>query len=108
MSAVEDTKWQAALYVLLNIVSATGVVFANKSVFQCGFEFTTTLTWLHTLFTMVGMALMAHAQIFEPKRDLPLACSYVGYIMCGNLSLQLNSVGLYQVRSTPLPCCVLC
>jgi solute carrier family 35 protein E3 len=41
--------------------------------------------------------------MFEPKRFptfkiLPLALAYVGYIVLCNLSLNVNTVGFYQVR----------
>eukprot|EP00882_Tetradesmus_deserticola_P030239 GHRQ01033937.1.p1 GENE.GHRQ01033937.1~~GHRQ01033937.1.p1 ORF type:complete len:185 (+),score=56.49 GHRQ01033937.1:451-1005(+) len=87
----------------LNIASASGIVFANKLVMTTyGFSFTCTLTWIHTLFTLVGMRLFLMAGMFQHKslqlrQVLPLAAAYVGYIVLCNLSLQVNTVGFYQV-----------
>lgn len=91
------------LYGALNIASASGIVFANKAVFSTyGFKFTCALTWIHTLFTLVGMRLFLMAGIFPYKKLpqlklLPLAAAYVGYIVLCNLSLNVNTVGFYQV-----------
>lgn len=78
-------------------------MFANKAVFQTyGFHFTFALTEVHTVFTLLGMLVMARLGVFETKR-LPqralmqLAAAYVGYIVLCNLSLKVNTVGFYQV-----------
>ena len=91
------------LYGALNIASASGIVFANKAVFSTyGFKFTCALTWIHTIFTLVGMRLFLLAGLFQHKKLpqlqlLPLAAAYVGYIVLCNLSLNVNTVGFYQV-----------
>ncbi|KAL6784769.1 hypothetical protein ACKKBF_B03135 [Auxenochlorella protothecoides x Auxenochlorella symbiontica] len=90
-------------YGLLNVVSATGIVFANKAVFSVvKFSFTYALTFIHTLFTLAGMHVFLRFGIFErktvPRRKmLPLAAAYVGYIVLCNLNLNLNPVGFYQI-----------
>ncbi len=87
------------------ILSQTGIVFANKAVFQTyGFHFTYALTWIHTVFTLVGMRIFAAAGMFPVKaisqrRLVPLAAAYVAYIVLCNLSLKVNTVGFYQVRT---------
>jgi hypothetical protein len=49
----------------LNIASASGIVFANKLVMTTyGFGFTCTLTWIHTLFTLVATAAGKAASLF--------------------------------------------
>ncbi|KXZ48916.1 hypothetical protein GPECTOR_24g205 [Gonium pectorale] len=94
---------KALTYGAMNVVSASGIVFANKAVFQTyGFHFTYALTWIHTLFTLVGMRAFAAAGMFAakpiPQRRLaPLAAAYVAYIVLCNLSLKVNTVGFYQV-----------
>lgn len=91
------------LYGGLNIISASGIVFANKAVFSTyGFKFTCALTWIHTMFTLVGMRLFLMGGMFQLKKLpqlqlLPLAAAYVGYIVLCNLSLNVNTVGFYQV-----------
>ncbi|GMH42075.1 hypothetical protein BSKO_09994 [Bryopsis sp. KO-2023] len=94
---------KALLYGVMNIATASGIVFANKAVFQVfGFRFTSALTWIHTIFTLVGMRLFCKMGMFEhkeiPKLKLvPLAAAYVGYIVLCNLNLNINTVGFYQV-----------
>jgi solute carrier family 35 protein E3 len=91
------------LYGLLNIISASGIVFANKVVFQtCGFKFTCMLTFIHTLFTLLGMRWFSSFKMYDVKelpriKVLPLAAAFVAYIVLCNLSLKVNTVGFYQV-----------
>ncbi len=95
---------KALAYGAMNVVSASGIVFANKAVFQTyGFHFTYALTWVHTVFTLVGMRVFASCGMFGVKaipqrRLVPLAAAYVAYIVLCNLSLKVNTVGFYQVR----------
>ena len=98
------------LYALLNVASASGIVFANKAVLTtCGFHFIYTLTFIHTLTTLVGMRVFCACGIFEHKRLTvlslaPLAAAYVGYVVLNNLSLRLNSVGQgLQISAVRLP-----
>lgn len=96
-------KATPVMYGLLNIVTASGIVFANKIVFSTyDFRFTIALTLVHTIVTVAGMYVCARLGMFEVKqlpqlRLLPLSCGFVGYIILCNLSLRLNSVGFYQV-----------
>ena len=84
-------------------VSASGIVFANKSVFQhYDYKFTYALTLIHTLTTLVGMRLFAYygaftAKLLPARATAPLAAAYVGYIVLCNLNLKINSVSFYQV-----------
>lgn len=73
----DNSSYQANLralaYALFNIVSASSIVFANKAVFSVHlFRFTYSLTFLHTLVTLVGMMAFAAAGVFQPKK-LPWA-----------------------------------
>ncbi|KAF8065848.1 slc35e3 [Scenedesmus sp. PABB004] len=94
---------RAAAYGVTNLSSVVAIVFANKLVlFTHGFHFAATLTWLHCIFTAAGMVGMAAAGIFEVRRvplarSLPVATVYVGTIVLNNLSIQLNTVGFYQI-----------
>jgi solute carrier family 35 protein E3 len=67
-----------------------------------GYQFVTTLTLIHTLFTWLGMNILAKvgfftSKPFTPVSVAPLAFGYVGYIILNNLSLNLNTVGFYQI-----------
>jgi solute carrier family 35 protein E3 len=94
---------KAALYGITNLSSVVAIVFANKLVlYTHGFHFAATLTWFHTIFTTIGMIAMAAVGFFEIKRvpiakSLPVATVYVGFIVLNNLSIQLNTVGFYQI-----------
>ena len=114
------------IYAAMNIVSATGIVFANKSgvfyyklfisvcvfadrnTLRCAvfsifnFKFTYALTFIHTLVTMAGMQLFLRFGVFEEKKVqrtklVSLAAAYVGYIVLCNLNLNINPVGFYQI-----------
>jgi len=100
----------AAMYGILNIASATGIVFANKAVFAWhAFSFPYALTFVHTLVTYVGMQMFLRWGVFEGRKDIlskgegvktklfSLAAAYVGYIVLCNLNLNINPVGFYQI-----------
>lgn len=95
--------YKPVAYGLLNIVSASGIVFANKAVMTTfGFHFIYALTLIHTITTLVGMKVFAYMGLYEAKKlpkisIAPLAGAYVGYIVLNNLNLQLNTVGFYQI-----------
>ena len=102
------------LYGLLNVVSASGIVFANKIVLSTfGFHFLSALAFIHTVATVVGMHTFCWAGVFESKRlsfrsILPLAVAFVGYIVLNNLNLRLNTVGFYQLSKLLVAPAVLC
>lgn len=93
----------AGLYCAFNIVVAACIVFANKVVFQhYNFKFVFALTWVHTIFTWAGMNVLAWRGFFTPKKIptmklIPIALGYVGYIVLCNVSLNINTVGFYQI-----------
>ncbi|KAK9834834.1 hypothetical protein WJX81_002364 [Elliptochloris bilobata] len=94
---------RAIAYLLLNLLSGTGIVFANKLVLSVlDFHFVYALTFVHSVVTMFGMGSFAAAGMFEVKvlrawQVFPLAAAFVGYVVLWNLSLQLNPVGFYQL-----------
>ncbi len=94
---------RALFHLGLNILSACAIVFANKAVLTTyGFHFPVALTFIHTLFTCVGMECMALLGLFQRKvltlqQVTPLAGAFVGYIVLCNISLQINPVALYQL-----------
>eukprot|EP00190_Bangiopsis_sp_CCMP1999_P005413 CAMPEP_0198731740 /NCGR_PEP_ID=MMETSP1475-20131203/31832_1 /TAXON_ID= ORGANISM="Unidentified sp., Strain CCMP1999" /NCGR_SAMPLE_ID=MMETSP1475 /ASSEMBLY_ACC=CAM_ASM_001111 /LENGTH=342 /DNA_ID=CAMNT_0044494745 /DNA_START=100 /DNA_END=1128 /DNA_ORIENTATION=- len=98
-----DTK--IVFSILLNFVSSTGIVTANKIVMdegRLGFNYATTVTFIHFVFTTLCLLACAKLGVFTPKKlDFKKAAklSFVnmGFVVCSNLSLQYNSVGFYQV-----------
>ncbi|KAK9827987.1 hypothetical protein WJX81_005426 [Elliptochloris bilobata] len=101
-------------YAAFNTFAAVGITFANKAVFSVfHFNYVYMLTLIHALATVAGMHAFAAAGMFEPKalkpwQVLPLAVAFVGYVVLWNVSLQLNSVGFYQLmKIMTLPAVVL-
>ncbi|PNW72757.1 hypothetical protein CHLRE_15g641266v5 [Chlamydomonas reinhardtii] len=86
--AVGPSSVMKLFYIFLNVFSAVSIVFANKLVL-------TTYRW-------AGMLVLSRSGFFTAKSlaagaVAPLALGYVGYIILNNLSLQLNTVGFYQI-----------
>ncbi|KIY96905.1 Solute carrier family 35 member E3 [Monoraphidium neglectum] len=79
-------------YGLTNLSSVVMIVVANKMVlYTCKFSFVVTLTLLHSVFTYVGMGLMAMLGLFPVKavaarHSVQIAAVYVGFIVTNNLS----------------------
>lgn len=98
----DPTTSEVAACIAFNFFSSTGIVSANKAVFQDGFPFAVTLTFIHFVCTTLGLFLLARLSVFTPKpldirKAAKLAVSGMGFVVFSNLSLQCNSVGFYQV-----------
>lgn len=98
----EHTNREVATVIAFNFFSSTGIVSANKLVYEAGFHFGATLTFIHFVCTTIGLLLLARFGLFTPKRldvrkALKLAVAGMGFVVFSNLSLQYNSVGFYQV-----------
>lgn len=117
MQASVSPMVKACLYGTLNVVATVSIVFANKLVMsEYGFKFPVALTWLHSIFTAVGMSVMCSAGMFEKKvvalhKVIPVAVVYVGFIVFNNLSLKVGAGRqLVQVvlghNSTGSPSCL--
>jgi solute carrier family 35 protein E3 len=96
-------------YMTLNFVVSVVIIWANKLAYQHGFKWAITLTALHFLFTFIGLEICARYNMFERKAlpvlsVLPISLAFCGFVVFNNLSLQYNSVGMYQlmkVMTTP-------
>jgi solute carrier family 35 protein E3 len=104
-------QYRIPCYLALNASSSIGIVFTNKMVFQMyDFKYGTLLTFIHFIFTFVGLEICRIMGVFERKpvkimEVLPLSLSFCGFVALTNLSLQYNTVGFYQlmkVLTTPL------
>ena len=88
---------------MVNVASATCIVFANKTLFtHFGFHFVYALTLVHVITTLAGMHLFAAMGLYERKRLpitplLSLATAFVGYIVFWNISLQVQPSPHHQV-----------
>jgi solute carrier family 35, member E3 len=95
---------------IINFLSSVWIIWSTKICFSLGFHYATALTALHFLFTYIGLELAAMAGVFERKPlsisgVLPLSIAFCGFIVFNNLSLQYNTIGIYQVTkvlTTPL------
>ena len=106
-AAMKDIKIRQpalpAIYLVTNLVSACAIVFANKAVLSIvHFRFTVALTCFHTVATWLVASACSTTGIIQ-KKALPrravvsLAAAFAGYIVLCNVSLQLNTVGFYQL-----------
>lgn len=93
-----------ALWLMTNIVAVVGIVTANKYVFShFKFHFGTLLTVIHFIFTSVCLEIGKVCGLIERKtgvswwKVMPLSAAFCGFVVLTNLSLQLNTVGFYQV-----------
>lgn len=103
VAAESRRKALAALYLGMNVVTAVSLIMLNKVIMsKLGFHYTYCLTFFHMVATVLGMDMLATVGMYEKKTlpvmsILPLAGSYVGYIVLSNLSLKLNTVSFYTI-----------
>jgi len=89
--------------IILNIFTNVSIIIVNKYVFKVyEFNYATLVTFLHFVFTAIGLRIMAKFGLFEMKpltalQVLPLAACYALCTPLSNLSLAFNSVGFYQM-----------
>ena len=101
---------RTSVWMLINFISSVWIIWSTKICFQEGFKFATTLTALHFLLTYLGLEVSACLSFFERKKlpllgVIPLSVSFCCFIVFNNLSLQHNTIGIYQVTkvlTTPL------
>lgn len=95
---------KTCLWIVANILTAVGLVLTNKVIMGPPFNFVYvfTLTSIHFFVTALTMEIMALAQFFSRSR-LSWTSSSIMAIACAlsvglmNLSLNLNSLGFYQL-----------
>ena len=104
-------RYRIPFVLFLNAASSIGIVTANKVVFEHGnFKYGTLLTFIHFIFTWVGLEISRRFGLFEYKavelrKIVPLCVAFCGFVVLTNLSLVFNTVGFYQVMkvlTTPL------
>lgn len=93
---------RTSFWMMVNFVSCVWIIWSTKICFQHGFHFATALTALHFLLTYLGLEVSALCNFFQRKRlpllgVLPLSVAFCGFIVFNNLSLQYNTIGMYQV-----------
>ena len=93
---------RTTIWMMINFVSCVWIIWSTKICFQLGFSYATTLTALHFLLTYIGLEISACFNCFERKHVpilgvVPLSIAFCGFIVFNNLSLQYNTIGIYQV-----------
>lgn len=98
------TQLEYASYLVFNFVASVGVIFVNKHIFTAfSFEYTTLLTAMHYVVTLVGLEILASCGAYERRwspttpRMLLLSAVVGTAPALNNLSLSLNNLGFYQV-----------
>lgn len=110
MSTSDESVWWTPFWMMINFLSSVWIIWSTKICFSLGFHYATALTAFHFLFTYAGLELAATCGVFERKTlsilgVLPLSIAFCGFIVFNNLSLQFNTIGIYQVTkvlTTPL------
>ena len=113
---------RAAALAVVNMASSVLIVLCNKILFKAyAFNYPLTLTLIHFVVTFIGVEVCRRVGLFKgadmsARAILPLSCAFVGFDVLTNIrrvilvlawqlmttrdtlcSLQLNSVGLYQI-----------
>ena len=101
---MSDNMLSNASFLAFNFVSSVVVIFVNKWLFvSFKFHFTTLLTAIHYLITLLGLELIAASGAYAKRASpttprLLVLSAVVGTAPAlNNLSLSLNSLGFYQV-----------
>jgi solute carrier family 35 protein E3 len=103
----------AAPLMAFNFFSSVGIINVNKYLFQeLHFEHSILLTAIHFLATFLCLCVCLYLKMFThkpvPLKDaLYMSAAFVGFVVFNNMSLQLNSMGFYQVRDTRV-CVYMC
>jgi solute carrier family 35, member E3 len=106
----ETSVMKVSGYMFLNFVSSVAIIWLNKWVFMSGFDFAISLTVVHFLFTFGGLWIAMSWGLFHREKTLsliqilPISLAFCGFVVFNNLSLQYNSIGIYQlmkVMTTP-------
>ena len=93
---------KTSFWMSVNFISCVWIIWATKICFQHGFKYGTFLTAFHFLLTYIGLEVSAVCHFFERRRlpilgVLPLSIAFCGFIVFNNLSLEYNTIGIYQV-----------
>jgi solute carrier family 35 protein E3 len=110
MGWVSGELVKTTFWMMINFISSVWIIWATKICFNEGFKFATALTALHFFLTYLGLEISACLSFFERKRlpflgVVPLSIAFCCFIVFNNLSLQFNTIGIYQVTkvlTTPL------
>lgn len=99
------------IYIIGSIMSSVLIVLCNKEVFENGFPFPLTMSFIAYCFTWLYYQLLQVSGAWTKKGDLPaienikVALSSIGSISFMNLCLLTNTVAIYQIcKFAVIPC----
>jgi len=102
-----NTRMKQLFFLLFNFFSTIAITFINKICFSnVEFGYPAALSNIHFAITWVGVASMRRLNLFEPlgstpsllDKDFAAIVIFVGTVTpLNNTSLQLNSMGFYQI-----------
>jgi len=101
-TAIVHSRLFVSICLGINIVLSISIVLLNKAVYtHIGFP-NMTLTFIHFVFTAIGMQICRWSNlfVFKPlpmKQMIPVSMTFCGFVVLTNLSLQSNTVGTYQI-----------
>ena len=89
----------------VNVALSISIILLNKAVYTHVHFPNMTLTFVHFVFTTVGMIVCRSIGLFSfkslPLRHMvPVSLTFCGFVVLTNLSLQSNTVGTYQIIKT--------
>jgi len=107
-----------AMYIIASVISSVFIVLCNKEVFQHGFPFPLTMSWIAYVFTWLYYVILKATGAWVPQRredgtqaslpmieNIKVALSSVGSISFMNLCLLTNTVAIYQIcKFATIPC----
>ena len=102
-----------ASYMALNFATSILIIWCNKLAYNSGFKWVLSLTVLHFFVTFLGLEICACLGMF-PRKPLkilsvvPISSAFCGFVLCNNLSLQYNVVGMYQLMKVMTTPCIVC
>ena len=88
----------------MNFISSISIIWANKVVYNSGFPFPVTITIIHFFVTWLGLVITHRHSSIRVADVLPISIAFCGFVVLNNISLQLNTIGTYQllkVLTTP-------
>jgi solute carrier family 35 protein E3 len=96
------SKAYVSTCLLANVVLSISIILLNKAVYTHVHFPNMTLTFVHFVFTTIGMVICRAIGLFTfkplPLRQMmPLSLTFCGFVVLTNLSLQSNTVGTYQI-----------
>jgi len=110
-SSGPSSAFMVSVYILGSVISAVLIVMCNKAVFERGFPFPLTVSFVAYVFTWLYYIALEMSGAWKPAKKLPsmesfkVALASVGSISFMNLCLLTNTIAIYQIcKFAVIPC----